>query len=84
MNNMTKYDAILIPGGGVDENGNLKSYVAERFKHVLKIWKGEYIICLSAYSVYKRPVLDSKGFPIFEAKAGADFLLRNGIDRKKY
>ena len=80
---MPKYDAILIPGGGVRENGVLPLWVQRRLDRALEIEQGETIITLSAGTVHKPPPLDDSGFPIYESVAAADYLVRTGLDPKR-
>jgi uncharacterized SAM-binding protein YcdF (DUF218 family) len=76
----TLYDAILIPGGGVRDKGELPPWVKSRLDHAVKIHSTEYIIVLSAGTVYKPPPLDENGFPIFESIAAAQYLVNQGIN----
>ena len=76
---MARYDAILIPGGGVREGGELPLWVKLRLDQAVKIRDTEYIITLSAGTVHKPPPLDEKGFPIFESIAAARYLIKQGI-----
>jgi len=76
----TLYDAILIPGGGVRDKGELPPWVKNRLDHAIKIHQTEYIIVLSAGTVYKAPPLDENGFPIFESIAAAKYLVAHGIN----
>ena len=74
------YDAILIPGGGVRDKGELPPWVKIRLDHAIKIHSVEYMIVLSAGTVYKAPPLDENGFPIFESIAAAKYLIDHGIN----
>jgi uncharacterized SAM-binding protein YcdF (DUF218 family) len=76
---MTEYDAILIPGGGVDDNGEPRPWVKARLDRAIEIRDSAYLIALSAGTVHKRAPLDENGAPIFEALAAARYLLRRGI-----
>jgi hypothetical protein len=80
---MNPYDAILVPGGGVRQGGELPIWVKRRFDKVLEIYNNEYIIALSAGTLLKPPPLDNRGFPLFESVAGANYLINNGIPPKK-
>ncbi len=80
---MGNYDAILIPGGGVRAKGELPLWVKRRLDRAIQIHQGEFIITLSAGTVYKPPPLDEEGFPIFESVAGANYLVNHGIDPNK-
>lgn len=74
------YDAILIPGGGVREGGALPDWAAARFDRALSLAGDAFLIPLSAGTPHRPPPLDPRGFPISEARAGADYLLRRGVD----
>jgi hypothetical protein len=76
---LQKYDAILIPGGGVREGGIIPSWVQGRFDHAVRIQQGEYILALSAGTTHRPPPVDKYGFPIFESVAGARYLMGAGI-----
>jgi len=76
---MDIFDAILVPGGGVREGGELPLWVKRRFDKVLEIYRGEFILPLSAGTLHKPPLLDEQGFIRFESVAGANYLMRNGI-----
>jgi DUF218 domain len=78
--NKAFYDAILIPGGGVRDKGELPPWVKIRLDHAIKLHTTEYILVLSAGTVYKAPPLDENGFPIFESIAAAKYLVNHGIN----
>lgn len=75
------YDAIVIPGGGVDpETGDVRPWVAARFDVALRLHsETSYYIPLSRGTTHRPPPSDSRGFPIDESSAGAAYLLRNGL-----
>lgn len=75
--------AILIPGGGLNSDGSLPEWVRLRFDRALALYAGEWLMPLSAGTTHKPPPLDKRGFPIFEAQAGAVYLLEKGIPREK-
>lgn len=77
---MSKYDVIIIPGGGVREKGELPVWVKRRLHRALELHSGEYIMTLSAGTVHKPMILDETGFPVFESAAGANYLLEKGLD----
>ncbi len=77
---MPAYDAILIPGGGVREGGALPPWVRNRLDCAASLADGAYLITLSAGTPYKPPPLDCEGYPIFEAVAGARYLMARGVD----
>lgn len=76
---MPHYDAILVPGGGVRQGGELPTWVRRRLDLAAELSQGSYIITLSAGTVHRPPPLDDRGFPIFEAVAGAQYLVRAGV-----
>lgn len=73
------YDALVIPGGGVREGGNVPPWVQNRLDRAITLFQDQYIIALSAGTVHKPPLLDAHHFPIFEARAGAQYLVSKGI-----
>jgi uncharacterized SAM-binding protein YcdF (DUF218 family) len=76
----TAYDAILVPGGGIKDKYQLPPWVQSRFDRVLEIHQKQFIIALSAGTTHKPPPLDSEGFPIFESRVGADYLIKKGVE----
>jgi hypothetical protein len=72
-------DAILIPGGGVRAGGDLPPWVANRLDHAIHRRGDAYLIALSAGTPHRPPPLDDGGYPIFEAHAGARYLLERGV-----
>jgi uncharacterized SAM-binding protein YcdF (DUF218 family) len=74
------YDAILVPGGGCKSAHELPPWVEARFDRVLQIHQNEPIIALSAGTVHKPPPLDGDGYPVFESRLGAAYLIRSGVD----
>lgn len=78
-----QYDAILIPGGGIKDRNEVPPWVFPRLDRAVEIYRGEYIIALSAGTTHKPPPLDDEGFPIFESVISADYLVKKGIPRQK-
>ena len=76
----SKYDAILVAGGGVKNNCELPLWVQERFDRALEFYQDEYIIALSAGTTHKPPPLDKEGFPVFECRVGAEYLIKKGVN----
>lgn len=75
-----KYDAILIPGGGIQKDGSLPEWTQRRLKKAIELFSGtEYLIPLSAGTVHKPPVLDREGFLTVESEAACHFLLKKGM-----
>jgi hypothetical protein len=77
------YDLIIVPGGGVTSTGELPLWVSNRFDRALERGGAAPILCLSAASAHKPLPLDSAGKPIFEASAGAKYLLARGIPTER-
>jgi hypothetical protein len=76
---MRQYDAILIPGGGVRDKGELPPWTKKRLDLAIKINDCDYFITLSAGTTHKSPPLDDEGYPIFESVAAAHYLISHGI-----
>jgi hypothetical protein len=79
---MPKFDAILVPGGGVREEGRLPSWVECRLDRAIERFDGEYIIALSAGTTHRPPPIGANGFPILESTAAARYLIEAGIPKK--
>ena len=77
------YDAVLIPGGGVREGGLLPPWVALRFDRAIERTGDALLIPLSAGTPHRPPPIDERGFPITEARAGAEYLVRRGVDPRR-
>lgn len=81
---MKTYDCVIVPGGGLLPDGNLPPWSKARLNEAsLHSNSTQFIFCLSGGTVHKPPPLDSKGFPIFESQAAADFLIQKGISPLK-
>lgn len=79
---MPEFDAILVPGGGVREGGELPLWVQRRLDAACQLHQGEYILTLSAGTPHRPPPLED-GFPIFESTAGARYLIAKGIPQDR-
>ena len=78
-----KYDAILVLGGGVKKDGALPEWIIRRLNKAIEMYSGkEKIITLSAGTTHKPPVIKKNGFPLSEAEAAANFLIKKGISRE--
>jgi hypothetical protein len=73
------YDAILIPGGGLQIDGTLPPWVVARLEAALAVGHQGLFITLSAGTLHKPPPLNAQGFPIFESVAAAEYLMAQGI-----
>ena len=76
------FDAIFIPGGGVRKEG-LPPWVAARLDRALELAGDAFLVPLSAGTPHRPPPLDERGFPITEARAGAEYLVERGADPKR-
>lgn len=75
------YDAVVIPGGGLTPDGELPLWVKVRFEKALEIRERvKYFLLLSGGTVHKPPPTDHRGFPVFESRAGAHYLLEREVD----
>ncbi len=81
--NGENYHAILIPGGGLTDKGELLPWVKARLNRALEIEPGETFITLSAGTTHKPLPRDAEGFPIFESVAAAGYLRLNGVDPQR-
>jgi hypothetical protein len=76
-------DAILIPGGGVRAGGELPPWVANRLDRAVERRGEASLIVLSAGTTHRPPPLDEYGYPLFEATAGARYLLSRGVPQQR-
>ena len=76
--NTARFDVVLIPGGGLREDGRLPPWVENRLDKALEVARGARIITLSAGTPHKPPPLDSTGNPILESVAEATYLRDRG------
>jgi hypothetical protein len=65
---LPEFDAILVPGGGLLDDGSLPPWVINRFERAISRAEDAPIIALSAGTTHKRRA-------VFEATAGAQWLL---------
>jgi len=77
---MANLDAVLIPGGGIDESGEVVPWVKARLDRAIAlIPQPTYFIPLSAGTTHKPPPRDNEGFPVLESLAAARYLSNKGI-----
>lgn len=76
---MARYDAVLIPGGGVRENGELPIWTERRLDYAVQRQSYDYFVTLSAGTTHKPPPRDEGRYPIFESVAAANYLVAAGI-----
>lgn len=78
------FDCILIPGGGLKADGTLPAWTSARLNYVLdRADKTTWIGLLSGGTVHKPPPLNSDGFPLFESRQAAAYLISQGIEPSK-
>jgi hypothetical protein len=77
------FDAVVIPGGGVTEQGELPPWVERRFDLALNLQPAGPFLALSGGTFHKPSPLDASGRTIFEAYAGASYLLDAGVDSNR-
>ncbi len=76
---MNRYDAVLVPGGGLREDGAVPPWVENRLERALELAGADTpILTLSAGTTYKPVLRDADGWPIFESVAGAQWLAEHG------
>ena len=79
-----KFDCVVIPGGGLLEDGSLPEWTQARLERACAIQqKAEWIITLSGGTVHKPPPIDRDGYPIFESSKAAEFLMESGIHPRR-
>ena len=80
---MTEFDVVIIPGGGVRPGGELPAWVKPRLDRALELAGDAWLMPLSAGTPHRPPPLDARGFPILEARAGAEYLVARGADPRR-
>jgi uncharacterized SAM-binding protein YcdF (DUF218 family) len=79
---MAEFDAILIPGGGLTDSGELPPYVIARLDRALA-HPAAYFIPLSAATPHRPQPLDAGGYPIYEAVCAARYLRERGVPERR-
>jgi uncharacterized SAM-binding protein YcdF (DUF218 family) len=75
-----RYDAVVVPGGGLDADGKPAPWVAARLDAALKHDADTaFYLVLSRGTTHKPPPLDAEGYPVDEAAASAVYLQERGI-----
>lgn len=78
------YDCVIIPGGGVDNNGLPSAWVCARLDRALAMASSTtYFLVLSRGTTHRPPVLDKNLFPVDEASASAAYLIEHNIPSNK-
>lgn len=78
---MYELDCTLIPGGGLLPNGALPPWTIARLDLALTMKKqSRWIGLLSGGTVHKPPPIDTRGYPIFESRQAAAYLIQAGLN----
>jgi uncharacterized SAM-binding protein YcdF (DUF218 family) len=77
------YDAILVLGGGVRDNGDLPEHAQRRLDLALARQSGEPIVALSAWTAHRPVILAPDGSQVYESIMGARYLIDRGIDPRR-
>ena len=80
---MRRYDAVLVPGGGLRPEGALPPLVLDRLEAARALAGEAPIIPLSAMTLHRAPPLDAAGFPVLESIAAARALLARGVPAER-
>jgi hypothetical protein len=78
---VTKWDAIIVPGGGLEEDGRPYDFVRARLDAaLLHDAETEAYIVLSRGTTHKPPPRNARGFPVDESVASAQYLVEHGVE----
>lgn len=81
---MDELDAILIAGGGLTADGQLPPWTIARLEAALDHYQpGTLLLALSGGTVHKPPPTQEEGFPLFESRVAAQYLLENDIPQQE-
>jgi hypothetical protein len=80
---MARYDAILIPGGGLLPGGDLPPWTIARLDRALHLRSDELLVPLSAATTHRPVPLDSHGRPLYESLQSARYLAARGVASSK-
>ena len=76
-----RFDCIIIPGGGLDDQHEPAAWVRARLDAALAhAAQTDYFLVLSRGTTHKPPPLDGDGFPVDEAAASASYLVARGVE----
>lgn len=79
----TRYDCIIVPGGGLDASGEPLPWVAARLDAALDHEQAtDFFLVLSRGTTHKPPPTRD-GFPVDEAAASARYLVERGVDHSR-
>jgi len=78
---MTELDCVFIPGGGLLLDGSLPPWTLARLDRALTLKsRTRWIGLLSGGTVHKPSPLDPGGYPVFESRAAANYLIESGLN----
>jgi len=81
---MEKYKGILVPGGGLLNDGSLPPWTIARLELALTFKdQCRWFILLSGGTVHKPPPVNEAGFPLFESSESAKHLVNAGINSNR-
>ncbi|KAJ8906781.1 hypothetical protein NDN08_003267 [Rhodosorus marinus] len=76
-----RYDAVIVPGGGLDDRGRMHPFVEERLEAALRVDpRPKWFIVLSRGTTHRIPPRDETGRPIDEATVSANYLMSKGAE----
>ncbi|MDR3688280.1 MAG: YdcF family protein [Fimbriimonas sp.] len=79
---MSDFDAVLVPGGGVKDDGEVQPWVKNRLEVAMRI-SCDFIVTLSAGTTYRPPPIGADEFPIFESVAAARYMVDRGVEPER-
>lgn len=78
---VTRYDAVVVPGGGLNEDGTPYEFVRARLDAALRHDADTQVyIVLSRGTTHKPPPRDAQGFAVDESVASARYLVERGVE----
>jgi hypothetical protein len=80
---MARFDAVLIPGGGLRPDGSLPAWVERRVEAALQVDGDPYLVFLSAGTAHHPARLDEHHRILFESVAAAHHALARGADARR-
>jgi len=79
-----QFDAVVIPSGGIDDEGNPRQWVKSRLDAALEFDSvTKYYVCLSRATFHKPPCIGSDGYPVDEATSSASYLMTKGVNSSR-
>ena len=79
-----RFDAVVIPGGGLNEVHEPAAWVTARLDAALRHdSETDAYLVLSRGTTHKPPPLDADGFPVDESAASARYLVRHGVSPRR-